>query len=60
MPLPDLIIRGPRVVLPDTIGPRSIHIREGKIVSITDYDRSTVDCEVIDVERRVSDHAGAG
>ena len=41
MPVPDLIIRGPKVVLPDTIAPRSIHIRDGKIVSVTDYDRST-------------------
>ena len=32
MSAPDLIIRGRRVVLPDTIGPRSIHIREERIV----------------------------
>jgi len=50
MQVPDLIIRGPRVVLPDTVGPRSVHIRDGKIVSITDYDHSTVDCEVIEAD----------
>jgi allantoinase len=48
MPVSDLIIRGRRVVLPDTIAPRSIHVRDGKIVSVTDYDQSAVDCEVID------------
>jgi allantoinase len=48
MPVSDLIIRGPRVVLPDTIAPRAIHIRDGKIVSVTDYDLGAVDCEVID------------
>jgi allantoinase len=48
MQVPDLIIRGPRVVLPDTVGPRSIHIHNGKIVAVADYDRGGVDCEVID------------
>lgn len=50
MSLPDLIIRGPSVVLPDAISPRSIHIRDGRIVSITDLDHSTADCEVIEAD----------
>ena len=50
MPVPDLIIRGPRVVLPDTVGPRAVLIKDGKIVSITDYDRNAVDCEVIEAD----------
>jgi len=51
MLLPDLIIRGPSVVLPDTIAPRSIHIRNGRIVSITDLDlHSTLDCDVIEAD----------
>ena len=50
MPVPDLIIRGPKVVLPDTIGPYSVHIQDGKIVSIKDYDRSAVDCELIEAD----------
>lgn len=45
---PDLIIRGRRVVLPNTIAPRSLHIRDGKIVSVADYE-SVADCELIDV-----------
>ncbi len=49
MPVPDLIIRGPRVVLPDAISPRSIYIYEGRIVSIGDYDDVATGCEVIDV-----------
>lgn len=51
MPVPDLIIRGPQVVLPDTIAPRSIHIRDGKIFDVTDYDRVALDCEVIEAGR---------
>lgn len=48
MQVPDLIIRGPRVVLRDTVGPRSIHIHDGKIAAIAEYDRGVVDCEVIE------------
>ena len=51
MPAPDLIIRGSKVVLPDTIAPRSIHIREGRIVAVTEYDQAaTTDCELIEVD----------
>lgn len=50
MSVVDLIIRGPKVVLPDTIAPRSIHVRDGKIVAVTDYDQVASDCEVIDVD----------
>jgi allantoinase len=35
----DLIIRGQSVVFPQHIAPAAIHIREGQIVSITDYDQ---------------------
>jgi allantoinase len=50
MPVPDLIIRGPKVVLPDTIAPRSIHIRDGKIVAVSDYDQIAENCEVIEAD----------
>src|SRR6185503_12346995 len=50
MPVPDLIIRGRRVVLPDTIAPRSIHIREERIVLVGDYTDVVAGCEVIDVD----------
>lgn len=50
MSVVDLIIRGPKVVLPDTIAPRSIHVRDGKIVAVTDYDQVASDCEVIDAD----------
>ena len=50
MSVVDLIIRGPNVVLPNTIAPRSIHVRDGKIVVITDYDRVAIDCEVIEAD----------
>src|SRR5215203_4849254 len=48
MPRPDLIIRGQRVVLPETIAPRSVHIREERIVFVGDYDDVVADCEVVD------------
>src|SRR5215213_9203508 len=48
MPVPDLIIRGRRVVLPETIAPRSVHIREERIVFVGDYDDVVAGCEIVD------------
>jgi len=48
MPAPDLIIRGQRVVLPETIAPRSVHIREERIVFVGDYDDVDSGCEIVD------------
>lgn len=48
MVAPDLIIRGKRVVLPEAIAPRSVHIREERIVFVGDYDDIVENCEVID------------
>jgi len=45
---PDLIIRGQRVVLPETVAPRSVHIREERIVFVGDYDDVVAGCEVVD------------
>ncbi len=53
MPVPDLIIRGRWVVLPDVIGPRSIHIEDGRIVAIADYAETHSDCEVIDLDHNL-------
>ncbi len=38
MDKPDLIIRSQRVVLPETIGPAAVHIRDGVIVALTGWD----------------------
>jgi allantoinase len=46
----DLIIRGRRVVLPDTVAPRSVHIREGKIVSVTDCNDVADGGELVEVD----------
>lgn len=43
-----MIIRAQRVVLPEVIGPRSIHIRDGRIVDVTGYD--DVDGEIVEVD----------
>ncbi|HEX6046232.1 MAG TPA: allantoinase AllB [Pyrinomonadaceae bacterium] len=46
--MPDLIIRGRNVVLPDAIGARTIHVRDGVIDAVRDYDDVADDCELID------------
>ena len=48
MAAPDLIIRGQRVVLPDAIAPRSVHIREERIVFVGDYEDVIDGCEVVE------------
>jgi allantoinase len=48
MTVPNLIIRGHRVVLPETIAPRSVHIREERIVFVGDYDDVVAGCEIVD------------
>lgn len=50
---PDLIIRGHRVVLPETIAPRSVHIREERIVFVGDYDDVVDGCEVVEAGESV-------
>src|SRR6185436_10611501 len=53
MPRPDLIIRGQRVVLPETIAPRSVHIREERIVFVGEYDDVVEGCEIVDAGESV-------
>ena len=48
MTVPDLIIRGQQVVLPETVAPRSVHIREERIVFVGDYDEVVAGCEIVD------------
>lgn len=48
----DLVVRGRNVVLPDSIGPRSIHVREGVIESVRDYDEVAGDCELIEADEQ--------
>lgn len=48
MMVPDLIIRGQRVVLPETIAPRSVHIRQERIVFVGDYDDVVAGCEIVE------------
>jgi allantoinase len=50
MASPDLIIRGRNVVLPDSIGSRSIHVRDGVIESVRGYDEIDADCELIEAD----------
>lgn len=48
MSTPDLIIRGKRVVLDGEIGPASIHIRNGIIVSVKPFEEIDFDSNVVD------------
>jgi allantoinase len=48
MSVPDLIIRGRKVVSADAIGPRSIHISDGRITSVRPFTDVTSQCEVIE------------
>ena len=45
---PDLVIRGKRVVLPNSTVPASIHINAGTIVDITSYEDFPEGCELFD------------
>ena len=45
---PDLVIRGKRVVLPDSTTLASIHINAGSIVDIASYDDVPEGCELVD------------
>jgi allantoinase len=48
MPEPNLVIRGPRVVLPDSIAPASIHIADDTIVAIASYGSVHEGCELVE------------
>ena len=50
MPTPNLVIRGPRVVLPDSIAPAAIHIFDDKIVDVCSFDRVPDGCELIEAD----------
>ncbi len=48
MPTPNLVIRGRRVVLPDSIAPAAIHIAGDTIIAIGPYDSVPDGCELIE------------
>src|SRR5918992_5385167 len=48
MPVPQIIIRGQRVVLSDSIAPAAIHIHNGTITRISSYDDVTSNCEIVE------------
>jgi allantoinase len=51
MPVPDKIIRGPRVVLAEDLGPAAIHIKDGIIQAITAFDEIPAGCQVFEVSQ---------
>jgi allantoinase len=48
MSVPQLIIRGQRVVLPDSIAAASVHIHNGNIAKISSYDDVTSNSEIVE------------
>ena len=50
MPTPNIVIRGPRVVLPDSIAPAAIHIVDQTIVAVGSYEDLPDDCELIEAD----------
>jgi allantoinase len=50
MSIPNLVIRGKQVVLPDAITPASIHIAGGTITSIESYESIPPGCELVEAD----------
>ena len=50
MPAPNLVIRGKRVVLPESIAPASIHISGGVITALKSYESLPTGCELIQAD----------
>ena len=46
MTLPDLVVRSKRVVVQGGVRPAAIHIRDGRIVGVLDYDDVAPGCPV--------------
>ncbi|HEV2864332.1 MAG TPA: allantoinase AllB [Pyrinomonadaceae bacterium] len=53
MPLPDIVMRGRRVVRPDSVGPASIHVRGGRIEKVAAFEDVPEDCTVFEAEDSV-------
>jgi len=51
MPATNLVVRSRRVVLPESIAPASIHIRDGVIDSISSYENVPAGCELIETDQ---------
>ena len=50
MTAPELIIRGRRVVSTGTVAPRSIHIGDGRVVGLGEYDDVVSGCELVEID----------
>ncbi|HJQ32532.1 MAG TPA: allantoinase AllB [Pyrinomonadaceae bacterium] len=48
MPPPELVIRGRRVITPDSDGPAAIHIRGGRIEEVTEFEDMPDGCAVVE------------
>ena len=48
MPQPDLVIRGRRVALQNSLGPASVHLSAGRISAIADFEDTPSNCEIVE------------
>ena len=48
MPQPDLVIRGRRVALQNSLGPASVHLSAGQISAIADFEDTPSNCEIVE------------
>jgi allantoinase len=48
MSLPALVIRGRNVATQDSIGPSSIHVRDGRIAAVESFDEVPEDCALVE------------
>src|SRR6266436_1224904 len=48
MPQPNLVIRGRRVALQNSLGPASIHVSTGRVSAIADFEDTPSNCEIVE------------
>ena len=48
MPSPDLVVRGQRVITPESDGPAAIHVSGGRIAAVTAFDEVPEGCPLIE------------
>jgi allantoinase len=48
MPQPDLVLRGQRVITNESDGPASVHVRDGRIVDVSEFDDAPDGFEIFD------------
>src|SRR5215207_9898885 len=48
MPSPDLVVRGRRVITPDSGGPAAVHVSGGRVAAVTAFGDVPAGCPVVE------------